>query len=420
MDCAGSAEQKNTASLAFRFGFAALQHCRQQNPKMASSIAANISRAAETVAGKISSAVGTVAGQPTQSSTVLKNESGNGGLGPEAAVQQTFFGMQQERAKSFAGEPKQHETASRQHAMMFTPDCGESSYVGSGKMKGKRAVITGGDSGIGRAIAIAFAREGADVLIVYRSSKADADDVVKIISESTPQRCVAVQADVRSRDACKMIIDRCASEIGGPATTLVLNAAIQVSEGAKSGEVEGVKAMTAKGGVTSTHPAGSEDEGGLKDAGSALETACSHLEDVFSTNIWSNFYLAAEATKHFKPDMGCSILFITSVNAYKGHQDLLSYTSTKSAQVGLLRSLSKLYHGRLCRVNGIAPGPILTPLIPATWGSEKTVEFGSENPMGRAGQPVECACAAVFLCSSDSSYIDGQVVHVDGGMTTAS
>jgi NAD(P)-dependent dehydrogenase (short-subunit alcohol dehydrogenase family) len=112
--------------------------------------------------------------------------------------------------------------------------------------------------------------------------------------------------------------------------------------------------------------------------------------------------------------------FVPFCSAYKGHQDLLSYTSTKAAQVGLLRSLSKLYKGRLCRVNGIAPGPILTPLIPATWGSEKTTKFGAENPFGRAGQPIECATAAVFLASSDSSYVDGQVLHVDGGMTTSS
>jgi NAD(P)-dependent dehydrogenase (short-subunit alcohol dehydrogenase family) len=317
--------------------------------------------------------------------------------------------------------------ACRQLEMRFQPDCGEQSYNGSGKMVGKKAVITGGDfrfvtdpqliasypfavfacSGIGRAIAIAFAREGADVCIGYRTSKADAEETCRIIATTTTSKCMMVQGDVRSQESCKNIIDRAVPELGG-ITTLVCNAGIQFSEGIKTGEVKALQAMTDGG-----------SSAGPEEAGEALMDASRHLSDVFATNIFSNFYLAGEAAKHFKPDTGCTILLVSSNVSYKGHNDLLSYTASKSAQVGLLRSLSK-HKWRLCRVNGIAPGPILSPMICATWGSEKTVSFGLTNPMGRCGQPIDCAPAAVFLSSSDSSFIDGQVIHIDGGATTAS
>jgi short chain dehydrogenase len=269
------------------------------------SIASNVARAVDTAVSKVSSAMSGVAGQPTQSTTVLRNESAMAGLGKEADVQKVYFQMQQEREKSVSGEPKQPDKASRQAEMRFTPDCGEQSYKGTSKMVGKRALISGGDSGIGRAIAIAFAREGADVCIIYRSSREDADDVVKIIRETTPQRCVAIQADLSTREACKMAVDRAVLELGGPITTLVNNAGQQFSEGGKTGEVKGMQKMAegAKGGAG----------GGESEAGKALESACEHLDDIFASNIFSNFYLSAECAKGFRPDEGNSIVFITSV-----------------------------------------------------------------------------------------------------------
>jgi NAD(P)-dependent dehydrogenase (short-subunit alcohol dehydrogenase family) len=262
-----------------------------------------------------------------------------------------------------------------QDRMRPRPDCGEETYQGSGKLAGKVALISGGDSGIGRAVAIAFAREGADVAIVYLSEDRDAQDTAAWV-EKAGRRCLLIRGDVGGERFCRAAVERTARELGG-LNVLVNNAAEQTEQ--KS--LEDI----------------SEEQ----------------LVRTFRTNLFGYFFTAKAALKHLRK--GDTIVNTTSVTAYRGSPGLLDYSSTKGAIVAFTRSLSGNLADKGIRVNAVAPGPIWTPLIPASFEKKHVEEFGNDVPLGRAGQPAEVAPAFVFLAGPDSTYMTGQVLHPNGG-----
>lgn len=277
--------------------------------------------------------------------------------------------------------PKQDQpTPGTESELEPKADHGEESYRGSGKLEGKRAVITGGDSGIGRAVAIAFAREGADVLISYLDSMEDEDaSVTAELVREAGQKAVLVKGDIQQEAHCQHIIDTAVKELGG-IDILVNNAAFQMAR-------EQLSDITAE-----------------------------EWDKTFRTNITAMFYMCKAAEPHLKP--GSSIINTTSVNAYSPSDQLLPYAATKGAIQNFTANLSQilLMHNKGIRVNAVAPGPIWTPLIPSTIPNHE--EFGKDTPMGRAGQPVEVAPAYVFLASEEASYIAGATIPVTGGRIT--
>lgn len=248
-------------------------------------------------------------------------------------------------------------------------------YQASSKLTNKLAIITGGDSGIGRAVALAFAREGADIVIAYYDEHEDAADTKQQIEQSG-QRCLALSGDVGSENFCKEIVAKTIKEFGR-IDLLVNNAAVQYT------------------------------------ANSLLDITAEQLEKTFRTNIFAYFYLTKAALPHLKS--GSAIINTTSVTAYEGHDFLIDYAATKGAIVTFTRSLSQSLVSQGIRVNGVAPGPIWTPLIPASFNEQHVAEFGKNTPMQRAGQPAEVAPCYVFLASDDASYMTGQILHVNGG-----
>ncbi len=276
--------------------------------------------------------------------------------------------------------PPQHqdEQPGKEHEMNPRPEYIRESYKGCGKLKGKTALITGGDSGIGRAVAVHFAREGANVAIAHfeENEAKDARETRKLI-EAENARCLMLAGDLRSEDFCREIVEKTVAEFGS-INILVNNAAVQF-------EVD--------------------DFSKIDDAQMRL---------TFETNIYSYMRCAKYALGHMKK--GDVIINTTSVTAYDGHETLIDYASTKGAIVAFTRSLAaQMTPKKGIRVNGIAPGPVWTPLIPASFDEEKVAKFGQDTPMGRAGQPSELGPAYVFLASEDSSYITGQIIHINGG-----
>ena len=274
-------------------------------------------------------------------------------------------------------QPAQHQDQrpGREYKMKPRPIAEDRQHRGSDKLRSKVAIITGGDSGIGRAVAIAFAKEGADVAIVYLEEHKDANETKRLVEEAEG-RCLLVAGDVGQEVFCRKAIEQTIREFG-KIDILVNNAAEQHPQ-------DSIEKITEK-----------------------------QLERTFRTNIFSFFFMTQAAMKHLK--QGAAIINTTSVTAYKGSAHLLDYSSTKGAITAFTRSLSQALAHKKIRVNGVAPGPIWTPLIPSTFPAKKVERFGSDVPLGRPGQPEEIAPSYVFLASDDSSYMTGQVLHPNGG-----
>ncbi|CAN5489933.1 SDR family oxidoreductase [soil metagenome] len=270
---------------------------------------------------------------------------------------------------------QQQQVPGVQSVMDPVPDCGEESYRGSGRLAGKRAVITGGDSGIGRAVAIAYAREGADVLIAYLNEDDDAADVARLV-EAEGRKCVLVSGDLADPAHCRTVIDRAATEFGG-IDILVSNAAYQMSHD------------------------------------SLDQISDEEWDYTFRLNIGAYFYLVKAALPHMGP--GSSVIGSSSVNSDMPSPQLAPYAATKAAIANFSASLAQLLGDKGIRVNSVAPGPVWTPLIPATMPPEKVKSFGENTPLGRAGQPAELAPVYVLLASDEGSYISGARVAVTGG-----
>ena len=255
------------------------------------------------------------------------------------------------------------------------PDHGEETYQGSGRLTGKKAVITGGDSGIGRAVAIAFAREGADVLISYLNEHEDAQDTAKYV-EQAGQKCVLVPGDLADRAHAKTIIPKAVEEFGH-VDILVNNAAFQMS-----------------------HP-------------TIEEISDDEWDHTVAVNLSAMFILCKDAIPHMQP--GASIINSSSVNSDMPSPDLAAYAMTKAGIANFTASLAQMYAEKGIRANSVAPGPVWTPLIPATMPPEKVESFGQQVPLGRAAQPAELAPVYVLLASDEASYVSGARVAVTGG-----
>jgi NAD(P)-dependent dehydrogenase (short-subunit alcohol dehydrogenase family) len=274
-------------------------------------------------------------------------------------------------------QPPQHQNRQpgREYKMKPRPRAENGDEPGCGKLDGKVAIITGGDSGIGRAVAIAFAKEGADVTVSYLEEHKDARETQRLV-EQHGRKCLLIDGDIGDEKFCQKIVKETVDEFG-KIDILVNNAAEQ-------------------------HPQDSIEKISAK-----------QLERTFRTNIFSMFFLTKAAMKYLKK--GAAIINTASVTQYKGSPELLDYSSTKGAIVAFTRSLSQALAKKKIRVNAVAPGPIWTPLIPSTFPRDEVATFGSDVPLGRPGQPEEVAPSYVFLASDDSSYMTGQVLHPNGG-----
>lgn len=256
-------------------------------------------------------------------------------------------------------------------------------YRGSCKLQGKVAIITGGDSGIGRAVAYAFAKEGADIVISYLCEHKDANET-KAYVEGLGRKCILIPGDLRDEEMSKVVVEK-TLECFGKIDILVNNHGVQFIQK------------------------------------SILDITAKQLDDTFKTNVYAFFYMTKAALPHLKK--GASIINTTSITAYKGEPLLIDYSATKGAVLTFTRSLSQSLISKGIRVNGVAPGPIWTPLIPSSFSAEQVETFGSDTskvPMNRAGQPFEVATSFVFLASDDSSYMSGQILHPNGGAIVGS
>jgi NAD(P)-dependent dehydrogenase (short-subunit alcohol dehydrogenase family) len=285
--------------------------------------------------------------------------------------------MGQEQIYTQPPQPPQHQDRQPgiESEMAPRPRAEDRDYRGSGKLRGKIALITGGDSGIGRAVAIAFAQEGADVAIAYLNEHGDAQETQARV-EKEGRRCVALAGDVGDERFCPQAVRDTVGELG--------RLAILVNNAAEQHPQEGLEKISSE-----------------------------QLERTFRTNVFSYFYMTKAALGHLRD--GSAVINTTSVTAYRGSAHVLDDAATKGAIVAFTRSLAKALVGRGIRVNGVAPGPIWTPLIPSTFPAERVAAFGADVPMQRAGQPEEVAPSYVFLASDDASYMTGQMLHPNGG-----
>lgn len=271
----------------------------------------------------------------------------------------------------------QAEQPGKQDRMTPQPQSIAPSYQGSGKLAGKVAVITGGDSGIGRSVAVMFAREGANIAIVYLDEAADAEFTKSLVAAEGAE-CMLLKGDIGQKSFCNRVIQKVVKKFR--------RIDVLVNNAAEQHPADDVRAITEK-----------------------------DLVSTFRTNVFSMFFLTQAALPHLRQQPGSSIINTTSVTAYRGSDHLLEYSATKSAIVSFTRSLSQMLATEGIRVNAIAPGPIWTPLIPATFKADEVSKFGSDTPLGRAGEPYECGTCFVFLASDDASYMTGQVLHPNGG-----
>lgn len=270
---------------------------------------------------------------------------------------------------------QQQEPPGIEAEMRPKPDYGEQSYKGFGRLTGRAAIITGGDSGIGRAVALAFAREGADVIISYLNEDQDAQEIVQAVKDSG-RTGIAVPGDIGDEAHCRQLIERAMSEFGR-VDILVNNAAFQMSHN------------------------------------SITEFPSDEIERVFRTNVFAMFYLCKAAVPHMQP--GSTIINTTSIQAYQPSPNLLHYAATKAAIANFTKGLSQELGPKGIRVNGVAPGPVWTPLIVMSMPQESVKSFGQQTPEERAAQPAELAPAYVFLASDESRYITGEIIGVTGG-----
>lgn len=284
--------------------------------------------------------------------------------------------MQKSNSKKPIREPQHQEMPGHERDMKPRPIFDYPDLPGSEKLKNKIALITGGDSGIGKAVAILFAKEGADIVIAYLSEHDDAADTKHIIEEKYGRRCVAIAADVTEESNCRAIVEKTAAQFNR-IDILVNNAAVQYEN--KSFE----------------------------------EMDTTKMVHTFKTNIFSMFWMTKAALVHMESG-GC-IINTASVTPYRGSPALVDYASTKGAIVAFTRSLASNLIEKGIRVNGVAPGPVWTPLIVSSFDPDKVAEHGSDAPMNRAGEPVEIAPSYLFLASSDASYMSGQFLHPNGG-----
>lgn len=294
------------------------------------------------------------------------------------AVEQTTPNPTQAQPRPPYDEPSQAHPG-RESEMHLRPDYGEQSYRGNGRLTGKRALITGGDSGIGRAVALAFAREGADVLISYLNEDQDADQTARLVREAG-RVCIALAGDIAQQSHCEKLVQVAVAEFGG-LDILVNNAAYQMSR-------EGIEGISS-----------------------------AEFDHTFKTNIYAMFWLCKAALPHMRE--GGAIINTTSIQAYQPSPALLAYASTKGAILTFTKALAQEVINRGIRVNAVAPGPVWTPLIPSTMPPEQVEKFGESTPTGRAGQPVELAPIYVFLASAESTYITGEVIGATGGKPLA-
>jgi NAD(P)-dependent dehydrogenase (short-subunit alcohol dehydrogenase family) len=281
---------------------------------------------------------------------------------------------QKQQKQTFPPQHQNHQPGIESE-MNPRPISVDPNYKPGGKLIGKTAIITGGDSGIGKSVAIYFAKEGADVAIVYLEEHQDAEETKQLI-EAEGRRCLLYSGDIGNEDFCKETVNKIHTEFGR--LDIVVNNAVE------------------------QHP-----------QKSLLSITSHQLEKTFRTNIFSFFYMTKMALPFLK--QGASIINTASITAYKGNEQLLDYSATKGAVVSFTRSLAMSLAPQGIRVNGVAPGPIWTPLIPSTFPADQVAVFGSSTPMGRAGQPYELAASYVYLASDDSSYVSGQMIHVNGG-----
>ena len=281
----------------------------------------------------------------------------------------------EKKPKKLPAQRQKHDSHGSEEDMKPQPEYIRKSYRGSDKLKGKVCLITGGDSGIGRAVAVHFAREGADVAIIYHTNKEDADKTRDMI-EAEGRKCLLLKGDVGNEKFCQKAVQQTVEKLGR------LN--ILVNNAAEQHEQKKLQDISEK-----------------------------QLEQTFRTNIFGYFFMAKAALEHLRK--GDSIINTTSVTSYRGSDHLMDYASTKGAITTFTRSLAQNLAEKNIRVNGVAPGPIWTPLIPSSFPAKKVAEFGKDTPLQRPGQPSEVAPAYVFLASEDGSYITGQIIHVNGG-----
>ncbi|MFL0194744.1 SDR family oxidoreductase [Clostridium sp. WILCCON 0269] len=272
-------------------------------------------------------------------------------------------------------EQKQNRHPGIESEMNPIPIFESPDYIGTGKLKDKVVLITGGDSGIGKAVAVAFAKEGANLAIVYYDEHNDAEDTKKVI-EANGRQCLLLSGDISDNNFCNIAVKKTIDKFN-KIDVLVNNAAVQFTQN------------------------------------SIEDITNEQLERTFRTNIFSMFYLTRAVLPYFKP--GCSIINTSSITAYNGNETLLDYSCTKGAIVSFTRSMALSLIDRNIRVNAVAPGPVWTPLIPSSFSPQKVGKFGLNSPIKRPAQPVEVAPAYVFLASPDASYITGEIIHVNGG-----
>jgi NAD(P)-dependent dehydrogenase (short-subunit alcohol dehydrogenase family) len=285
-------------------------------------------------------------------------------------VPDTYEQQQEERPAQ-----QQERQPGLEHEMTPEPEAEAAAYRAAGKLEGKVALITGGDSGIGRAAAVMFAKEGADVAIVYLDEHEDAAESKRLV-EAEGRQCVTYAGDIGDELFCQQVVTRTVSDLG--------HLDVLVNHAGEQHEQDSIEKISAE-----------------------------QLERTFRTNVFSMFYLIKAALPHMGE--GSAIVNTTSVTAYQGNPTLIDYSASNGAITALTRALSTSLVDRGIRVNAVAPGPVWTPLIPASFPAEKVESFGKQTPMGRAGQPEEIAPSYVFLASSDSSYMSGQVLHPNGG-----